>query len=376
MITWIARHTIPMLRAFAATALLPLVSMTAATPLTAQTLQVTGGTTSLLLDNVLLSAAAGLQVSSASGVLPGALGPNSGALTIRSRTATAPGQPTTFAYSAADFPDSVSGNIAHDGTWSYNADSITVGNISIRFDADRVSSFESGFYLVSTTALSVVLFDLATPGELITTTSSLIVQGDLLIAPEFAAVLLTLGLASSDLTGLGVGIARIDAEVESGPGPGPGPGTDYNLSAALDHAIARILALENIQGLRSIEKALDRLAQAQDRIDDAGTLSRTAIDPIAHGVRELMKAEAEVEHDDGDAETVNELRDAALDLAAAVRAAVGAAVDAAEDAGGDRKEIKKARAELKKGDKEANKGKLDQATRRCGQAMDRADRAL
>ena len=170
---------------------------------TAQNAVVTGGQTSVLLDTDLLSAAAGLDLSSVSSdVGAGNLGDGSVAFDINPRDAAS--LPTTFTYSVDDFAP-FSGSIEHTGSVFFNNDAVEVGNFSIGFDADRVAGVNSGFFVASTTGVSAILFDLADVSKVLPNEADLTVAGSLAVSPEFATF-----LGDSALTGATVGLARVD----------------------------------------------------------------------------------------------------------------------------------------------------------------------
>lgn len=179
----------------------------------AMAVDVIGGQTSVALNFKALESAAGLTLSSVSGdvISPGDL-PGSVAFGINSRSDT-PG--TTFSYDPSDFLASFSGTIEHTGSVLFNADTISVGDFSIGFDASRIAGDASGFFVESTSGLAAILFDVAGPSSLTATADELSIQADLLVSNEFATILLNEGLASSDLTGVTVGEALVSATVPS-----------------------------------------------------------------------------------------------------------------------------------------------------------------
>ena len=182
----------------------------------AETVFVTGGQTSVLLDTDTLSSAAGLDLSSVSTdvIAPGELGPSSVAFSINARNASPPARQTTFAYEPTDFLNTFSGTIEHTGVVLFNADTIEVGNFSIGFDAARVGTLSgdaSGFFVESTAGIPAILFDIAAPSELLPGPSSLVISADLLVSPEFATFLVDNGLAQQNLAGADVGEAKVNA---------------------------------------------------------------------------------------------------------------------------------------------------------------------
>ncbi|MEM6393957.1 MAG: hypothetical protein AAF797_14400 [Planctomycetota bacterium] len=176
----------------------------------ADSVQVVGGQTSVLLDTATLSAAASLDLSGVSSdvIAPGELGPNSVAFSINP---TDGDLPTTFAYDPTDFLGTFSGAIEHTGSVFFNSDTVEVGDFTIGFDAARVGGDASGFFVESTTGIAAVLFDIGAPSTLDAQDESLVIEADLLVSNEFATFLFDQGLAASDLTGATVGSARVSA---------------------------------------------------------------------------------------------------------------------------------------------------------------------
>lgn len=181
----------------------------------AQTVDVIGGQTNVLLDTATLEAAASLTISSTSGpvIAPGNLGAASVAFPVNSRTGDLP---TTFAYDPNDFLGDFSGTIEHSGSVLFNSDAIQVGDFTIGFDGARATGDASGFFVESTVGIEAVLFDIANPA-VDASANDLEISADLLVSPEFAQVLLDNNLATNDLTGADVGDALVQATV---PEPG------------------------------------------------------------------------------------------------------------------------------------------------------------
>lgn len=180
----------------------------------AETYDVTGGQTSVLLDTAALSSAASLNLSSVSPDVfaPGELGDNSVAFGINPRNASS--LPTTFSYDAG--LASFSGTIEHTGSVFFNDDTVEVGNFTIAYDAARVGDDRSGFYVASTTGIAAILFDVASPSSVVADASGLQISADLLVSAEFGQFLFNKGLSSTNLTGVDVG----DAFVNAVPTPG------------------------------------------------------------------------------------------------------------------------------------------------------------
>ncbi|MFI4883140.1 MAG: hypothetical protein ACIAQU_11205 [Phycisphaerales bacterium JB064] len=181
----------------------------------AQSFDVIGGQTSVLLDTDTLSSAASLNLSSVSPdvIAPGSLGDGSVAFGINPRDAAS--LPTTFSYEAG--LASFGGTIEHTGSVFFNMDSVEVGNFTIGYDGTRVGGDRSGFFVASTTGISAILFDVASPDSLSATADGLDIRADLLVSSEFATFLRDAGLASADLTGADVGDALVEGVV---PAPG------------------------------------------------------------------------------------------------------------------------------------------------------------
>lgn len=182
----------------------------------AQTVDINGGQTNVLLDTATLEAAANLTISSTSGpvIAPGELGAASVAFPVNARDAAAA---TTFSYDPADFLGTFSGAIEHQGSVLFNSDAIEVGDFTIGFDAGRAAGQASGFFVESNVGIEAIIFDVAAPSTLEATESSLTIGADLLVSPEFAQVLLDASLATSNLSGADVGDALVSAIV---PEPG------------------------------------------------------------------------------------------------------------------------------------------------------------
>ena len=117
---------------------------------------------------------------------------------------------TDFTFEADPFAP-VSGTIEHSGTITLGEGpmSVTLGEFSIGFDAERVSDTASGFFVADTTedALGLeILFDVGIPGNVVTDEGLTISEADLLIAPELAEA-----LGNEDSIGADIGDTRIDA---------------------------------------------------------------------------------------------------------------------------------------------------------------------
>ena len=205
-----------------------------AAPVGAATVVVGSGRTSIALDTATLESAANLTVSGTSdGVIaPGDL-PQSVAFPITPAT--------TFRYDPADFLGSFTGTIEHEGSVLFNDGAIEAGDFTIGYDAGRagdLGGLASGFYVKSNAGLDAVLFDVAAPDALSATASLLAIDADLLVSPEFAAVLRSAGQATADLGGADVGNARVAANAVPLPAP----------------AAAGLLGLAGIIGGRSLRQ--------------------------------------------------------------------------------------------------------------------------
>ena len=188
----------------------------------AASVRVDGGRTSVALDPAAL-AAAGLTVSGVSGGTqsPGDL-PDSVAFPVTPRDGAE--RPTTFTYDPADFLGTFSGTIEHRGSVLFNDGSIEAGDFTIGFDAARAGTLggaASGFYVRSNAGLDATLFDVAAPDALSAGESALTIDADLLVSPEFAALLRNAGLATADLTGADAGDAGVSATANAVPIPAP-----------------------------------------------------------------------------------------------------------------------------------------------------------
>lgn len=172
----------------------------------ANAVQVGAGQTSVLLDTTTLSSV-GLDLSSVSPGIGAGVIPGSVAFPINSRSAAS--LPTTFEYTANDFPGGpFSGTIEHTGSVFFNMDAVEVGNFTIGFDAGRVSGDNSGFFVESTTGVAAILFDAQVTGLNEASETLLDLEVDLVVSPEFAGF-----LGDTGLTGADVGDARIQAAV-------------------------------------------------------------------------------------------------------------------------------------------------------------------
>lgn len=192
------------------TAIALFVAGSATTAASAGLVQTVGGQTNVLLDLALLQAAANLTLTGASdGVIaPGNLGAGSVAFVITPPTSAE--LPSTFQYDTKDFFGTFSGSINHRGSITFN-NAVTVGNFEILFD--------DGFKVADRVGGLGVLFDVAITGAN-PTAGTFAATGDLLVSSNFAALLLQLGLATSNLAGADVGDASIEGFNTAIPTPG------------------------------------------------------------------------------------------------------------------------------------------------------------
>ena len=171
----------------------------------AHAVPVLSGQTNVLLDLDLL-ASVGLNLSGVGGatIVPGNLGAGSVAFPITGTT--------TFQYTAGTFAP-FSGTIEHAGTVSFNANTLTIGNFTIGFDAARAGATTSGFFVAdNVTFPGVALFDIGIPTSLVATATELTIAADLLVSPELAGV-----LQNTALTGVDVGDALVQGRSVAEP---------------------------------------------------------------------------------------------------------------------------------------------------------------
>ncbi len=259
--------------------------------------EVTGGSTSVLLDVAALSAA-GLDLSGVSDevIAPGDLGANSVAFPINSRTSrqvsTVQGNaPTTFVYDFVNFAP-VSGTIEHNGVLYFDQQ-FGSGNFSIGFDPARANGTNSGFFVESTTEgfllIPGIFFDVENPSFVDAQSSSLTIEADLVVAPELAAF-----LTRPALTGADVGDARISATAQLFTGPPPPVGNIVEvaqaagnfgtlLQTATDLGLAGILTTPGpFTVFAPTDAAFEALPADLSRVDDA-ILANIILGHIASG---------------------------------------------------------------------------------------------
>ena len=163
----------------------------------------------MLLDTNTLSTV-GLDLSGVSPdvIVPGNLGGDSVAFNINPRNGNLA---TTFTYTPGTLAP-FSGTIEHSGSVFFNNDTVEVGDFTIGFDANRITTEFSGFFVESTAGIPAILFDVENPSGLIATTDTLEISANLLVSPEFAAF-----LGDPNLAGVDVGDALVQANAVPEP---------------------------------------------------------------------------------------------------------------------------------------------------------------
>ncbi|MDG2021812.1 MAG: hypothetical protein P8J59_07670 [Phycisphaerales bacterium] len=179
----------------------------------AEIVDVVGGQTNVLLDFDLITSVTDLELTGVSNgvITPGNLGEGSIAFAVTSPDAA--NQATDFRYDTADFFGSFAGSIGHRGTLTFNQD-ITFGNFKIAYDTGLEAFTVSDTYSFLGDVFEVGVVD-ASP-----LARTFDVVGDLLITENFAAILLDLGLADSDLAGADVGDVWVQGLNQNVPAPG------------------------------------------------------------------------------------------------------------------------------------------------------------
>lgn len=168
------------------------------------------GTTSVALDSDILASAAGLTLNTVENTVESIPAEFGVGFDIS--------EESTFIFSENDGLTPITGEIEHTGTVTFTtaAGEITVGDFAIGFDPARQTEEASGFFVENTVEGvlpdGAILFDLGNLESLEVTETGLSVgSANLLVASEFASVLIDTGLAESDLTGADVGDATINA---------------------------------------------------------------------------------------------------------------------------------------------------------------------
>lgn len=188
----------------------------------AELVNVVGGQTNVALDFGLIEAATGLAFD---GISEGVINPgnleDSVAFAITSPLSAS--MPTTFTYDSDDFGGTFSGSIEHRGAVFFTGSAdVALGNFSIAYAAGP-----EAFQVVDNLDLGIALFDVAIT-DAAPAVDMFEVWGDLLISEDFAMLLLELGLATADLTGVDVG----DTWVQGLNQPVPAPGVVAMLATA------------------------------------------------------------------------------------------------------------------------------------------------
>ncbi|MEM8943708.1 MAG: hypothetical protein AAGD11_00885 [Planctomycetota bacterium] len=122
---------------------------------------------------------------------------------------------TSMSFDLQDLLGTVTGSIGHVGNVLF-ADDKSFGLFGFEYDSSRTSPTTSGFFLEGRLqnlgSFTTVLFDVSN-AEISSNASLLEISGDLLIAPEFADMLIERSLTTSDLTGRDVGDLLLRAAV-------------------------------------------------------------------------------------------------------------------------------------------------------------------
>jgi hypothetical protein len=167
---------------------------------------VKSGVTSVSLDAKTLKAAAGLEIAGTKNTVTPTNGLDVG-FGIKPNS--------SFTYTNQNGFTPTGGTIEHSGTVSLKADplgTVTVGDFSVGYDANRKSDKASGFFVRDTVDTDAILFDVGNPKNLSADRNSFKVSGaDLLVSPEFNGFLNQKGLTNQNLTGADVGDVAINA---------------------------------------------------------------------------------------------------------------------------------------------------------------------
>jgi hypothetical protein len=219
------------------------------------------GTTSVFLDLPLLQSAANLTLTGASSTGT----PASSAFQVGFPITSA----TDYTYRVSPFAP-LGGEIEHTGTVTFN-NAITVGNFSIGFDPARATNGRSGFFVRDTASNLGILFDVSAPQSATITARQFKVTGDLLVSPEFAALLQQLNLASANLTGADVGNALVAAKSAANLAPFVvvhADGADRSFPAAdVDSIAINTLGGVDHVTVRSVDKPVSvNLGGGSDRL--------------------------------------------------------------------------------------------------------------
>ncbi|MEO1800482.1 MAG: hypothetical protein AAFR62_08640 [Cyanobacteria bacterium J06629_2] len=174
---------------------------------------VDSGTTSVFLDLPTLESAAGITLVSADS--------EGTPFSEEFQVGFSITEDTDFTFEAEPFSP-LSGTIEHSGTVTLGLgeSEVTVGDLSIGFDGERVSETASGFFVADTTddALGLeILFDVGAPGNLATDGSFTVSEADLLLAPELADALGAPDLALADIGDTRIDAATVEGDLELDP---------------------------------------------------------------------------------------------------------------------------------------------------------------
>jgi hypothetical protein len=203
--------------------------------------QLTGGTTSVTLDNAQLTGL-GLTFSSSSGTVAPASGYSYGfGILPPSSNPSAVGSSFTFNYDGGLLTP-VGGSIEHTGSLSYSVaptlalgSPFEIGDFGIGFDG-------VGFNVTDNYSTGTPLFNLAVnPANAILNGSNLSIAGSLLVSSELNDILENAsGNFNLNLTGTTIGSAQINATAAAIPTPALLPAVVGFLGAALKRRQARV----------------------------------------------------------------------------------------------------------------------------------------
>ena len=225
--------------------------------------------TSFFLDPILFSFA-GITITNEIGVLDGNIANGDGFQITEASD-------FSFELDDADATNlitSVNGRIEHLGSITLTASIDTeiqaeIGNFSIGFDPERENAIPnaSGFFVVDTITTNEPLFDIGNLDSVTIDNGILqIADADLLLSPELADFVVSLGIANpgtlTPFIGLDVGDLQIDtAIIESlPPDPNPAPPTDNPDDLVQEPPVEVADPVDlNVDGSSNIEPAVDIL---------------------------------------------------------------------------------------------------------------------
>ena len=230
------------------------------------------GTTSVGLDTDLLETAAGLTISGTENTVEPASEDFAVGFDIT--------EESDFLFSNEDGFTPLAGEIEHTGTVTFGsaAGDITVGDFTVGYDAERQTEDTSGFFVQNTVDGAVpegaILFDVGNPGSLDIAEMELnLDDADLLVASEFAHLLLNTGLASDNLTGADVGDVAIDAVTEDVTKPSEFLVQDGTTSVGLDTDLLETAAGLTLSGTENtVEPASEDFAVGFDITEESDFL--------------------------------------------------------------------------------------------------------